>query len=106
MSDSATQHLTTTESPPEGPGTTAPPSATHEATRRSWLTSTFGGEMLAEFFGTFVLIAFGCGSVAVAVVGLPGSGREAVAFGPANWLIIAWGWGFGVVAGVYVSAGI
>jgi len=62
--------------------------------------------MLAEFFGTFVLIAFGCGSVAVAVVGLPGSGRQSVAFGAANWLIIAWGWGLGVVFGVYVCSGI
>ena len=44
-----------------------------------------------------MLILLGCGSVAVAVVGLPGSGRESVAFGAANWLIIAWGWGIGVV---------
>ncbi|HEX5113972.1 MAG TPA: MIP family channel protein [Pseudonocardiaceae bacterium] len=62
--------------------------------------------MLAEFFGTFILIAFGCGSVAVAVVGLPGSGRQEVAFGAANWLIIAFGWGFAVVMGVYACAGI
>ncbi|MFJ5227257.1 MIP/aquaporin family protein [Streptomyces sp. NPDC088400] len=62
--------------------------------------------MLAEFLGTFVLILLGCGSVAVAVVGLPGSGRQAVAFGPSNWLIIAWGWGLAVVFGVYVSGGV
>lgn len=65
-----------------------------------------GGEMLAEFLGTFVLILFGCGSVAVAVVALLGSGRQAVAFGPANWLIIAFGWGFGVVFGVYAAGGV
>ncbi|HEX3592981.1 MAG TPA: MIP family channel protein [Pseudonocardiaceae bacterium] len=62
--------------------------------------------MLAEFFGTFILIVLGCGSVAVAVVGLPGSGRQSVAFGAADWLIIAWGWGLGVVFGVYVCSGI
>ncbi|MGH3451864.1 MAG: MIP/aquaporin family protein, partial [Haloechinothrix sp.] len=36
----------------------------------------------------------------------PGSGRQADAFGPANWLIIAWGWGFAVAFGVYVAGGI
>lgn len=62
--------------------------------------------MLAEFLGTFVLILLGIGSVAVALVGLPGSGRQFVDFGPANWLIICWGWGFGVIFGVYVAGGI
>lgn len=64
------------------------------------------GEMLAEFLGTFVLILLGVGSVAVAVVGLPGSGRQTADFGPANWLIISWGWGLAVVFGVYVAGGI
>ncbi|WP_078900336.1 MIP/aquaporin family protein [Streptomyces sp. SBT349] len=62
--------------------------------------------MIAEFLGTFVLILLGCGSVAVAVVGLPGSGRQTGDFNAANWLIIAWGWGFGVVFGVFVAGGI
>jgi glycerol uptake facilitator protein len=62
--------------------------------------------MLAEFLGTFVLIMFGVGSVAVAVAGLPGSGRQTADFGPANWLIIAWGWGLAVVLGVYVAGGV
>ena len=70
------------------------------------LLAGLGGECLAEFLGTFVLIAFGCGSVAVAVAGLPGSGRQADAFGPANWLIIAFGWGFTVAFGVYISGGV
>jgi glycerol uptake facilitator protein len=56
--------------------------------------------------GTFVLILLGCGSVAVALVGLPGSGRQTGAFGPANWLIICLGWGLGVTFGVYVAGGI
>ncbi len=64
------------------------------------------GDMLAEFLGTFVLILLGVGSVAVAVAGLPGSGRQTVDFGPANWLIISWGWGLAVVFGVYVAGGI
>lgn len=74
--------------------------------RRRGYKEGVGGEMLAEFLGTFVLLLLGAGSVAVAVVGLPGSGRQAVEFGPANWLIIAWGWGFAVVFGVYVAGGI
>lgn len=70
------------------------------------MRKNIGGEMLAEFLGTAVLIMIGCGSVAVAVVGLPGSGRQAVAFAPANWLIITWGWGLAVVFGVYVAGGV
>ncbi|MTD59368.1 MIP/aquaporin family protein [Amycolatopsis pithecellobii] len=65
-----------------------------------------GGELLAEFLGTAVLILLGCGSVAVAVAGLPGSGRQVVDFGPSNWLIIAWGWAFAVMFGVYVAGGV
>ncbi|MEV5935652.1 MIP/aquaporin family protein [Streptomyces sp. NPDC093250] len=74
--------------------------------RRRGYKEGVGGEMLAEFLGTFVLLLLGAGSVAVAVVGLPGSGRQAVEFGPANWLIISWGWGLAVVFGVYVAGGI
>ncbi|MBY8878394.1 MIP family channel protein [Streptomyces sp. PLK6-54] len=62
--------------------------------------------MIAEFLGTFVVILLGCGSVAVSVVGLPGSGRQVEAFGAANWLIISWGWGFAVAFGVYIAGGI
>lgn len=74
--------------------------------RRPGYRAGIGGEMLAEFLGTFTLILFGCGSVAVAVAGLAGSGRQEGAFGPANWLIIAFGWGFAVVFGVYVAGGV
>lgn len=74
--------------------------------RRRGYREGIGGEMLAEFLGTFVLILLGIGSVAVAVVGLPGSGRQTADFGAANWLIISWGWGLAVVFGVYVAGGI
>lgn len=40
----------------------------------SRMRATTGGEMLAEFLGTAVLIMFGTGCVAVAVVGLPSRG--------------------------------
>ncbi|WP_019810703.1 MIP/aquaporin family protein [Saccharomonospora halophila] len=65
-----------------------------------------GGELLAEFLGTAVLLMFGAGSVAVALAGLPGSGRQVVDFGPANWLIIAFGWALAVAFGVYVAGGV
>ena len=74
--------------------------------RRRGYREGLGGEMIAEYLGTFVLILLGIGSVAVAVVGLPGSGRQVVPFGAPNWLIISWGWGLGVVVGVYVAGGI
>ncbi|WP_372461559.1 MIP/aquaporin family protein [Actinacidiphila acidipaludis] len=74
--------------------------------RRRSYPEGLGGEMIAEFLGTFVVILLGCGSVAVSVVGLPGSGRQVEAFGAANWLIISWGWGFAVAFGVYIAGGI
>ena len=62
--------------------------------------------MLAEFFGTFVLLLLGLGTCAVNVVGLPGSGRQTVPFGPDNWLINVFGWAFAVMLAAYVSGGI
>ncbi len=70
------------------------------------LRASLLGETMAEFFGTFVLILLGVGSVAVAVVGLPGSGRQPGPFGPADWIIVGFGWCFAVVFGVYVAGGI
>jgi glycerol uptake facilitator protein len=68
------------------------------------------GECLAEFLGTFVLIAFGCGVVAMAVAALPGSGRTegptTFFLGTGDWLLITWGWAMAVVFGVYVAGGV
>lgn len=68
------------------------------------------GECVAELLGTFVLIAFGCGSVAMAVAALPGSGRTegptTFFLGSGDWLLIAWGWAFAVAMGVYVAGGV
>ena len=68
------------------------------------------GECLAEFLGTFVLIMFGLGSVAMTVVALPGSGRTqgptTFFLGAGDWLLIAWGWALAVTFGVYVAGGI
>jgi len=65
-----------------------------------------GGETLAEFFGTFLLVLLGEGAIATTVVGLSGSGRRTGSFGSADWLIINWGWGLAVVFGVYVAGGV
>jgi len=51
------------------------------------------GELAAEFAGTMILILFGVGVVAQVVAGGLGDHDS-----------IAWGWGLGVVFGVYVAA--
>jgi len=56
------------------------------------------GELLAEFLGCVCLIAFGDGSVAMAVAALPGSGRAqtptTIFLAAGDWLLITWGWAF------------
>ncbi|WJH23725.1 MIP/aquaporin family protein [Pseudarthrobacter defluvii] len=68
------------------------------------------GELLAEFLGTFVLIAFGDGVVAMAVAALPGSGRAqtstTIFMAAGDWLLIAWGWALAVALAVYVAGGV
>ena len=66
------------------------------------------GELWAEFFGCFILIAFGDGVVAM-LWGLFGSGRTtssgALQSG-GDWLLIAWGWALAVTFAVYTVGGI
>lgn len=72
-----------------------------------WRTGLVG-EMSAEFLGVFIIILLGCGSVALALVGLVGSGRQQSpdVFGPANWVIITFGWGLAVTFAIYASGGV
>ncbi|HEU0028249.1 MAG TPA: MIP/aquaporin family protein [Ktedonobacterales bacterium] len=63
-----------------------------------------GGELLAEFLGTMVLLLFGDGVVAVVLLFLGFSGADTGA--TSSWLLINWGWGFAVMLGVYVAGAI
>jgi len=54
-------------------------------------------ELGAEFLGTFVLIVFGCGSVAQVLL----SGQQ-----NGEYLSINLGWGLGVVLGMYMAFGV
>jgi glycerol uptake facilitator protein len=71
---------------------------------------TVWGEFLSEYLGTFVLIAFGDGVVAMAVAALNQSGRAAtnhtIFLASGDWLLITWGWCMAVVLAIYVAGGI
>jgi glycerol uptake facilitator protein len=74
---------------------------------RSGFLKGLGGDWMAEFLGTMVLIAFGDGVVAMAVAALNQSGRGTKIFDASgDWLLITWGWAIAVVMGVYVAGGI
>src|ERR1700753_140838 len=68
------------------------------------------GELLSEFFGTFVLLAVGDGVGAMAVAALPGSGRASTPttsfLAAGDWLLITFGWAFAVAMGVWVAGGV
>jgi glycerol uptake facilitator protein len=75
--------------------------------RRVGWRATTAGELLAEGLGTFILICFGDGVVAMAVAALNQSGRGTQIFqASGDWLIIGWGWGFAVAFAVYTVGGI
>src|SRR5579885_718213 len=70
--------------------------------RPSPLHSGLYGEMIAEFFGTLVLILFGDGCVASFLLF-----NKISPFPFANtWLVIIWGWGLAVMLGIYVAGAI
>ena len=74
--------------------------------RLGWRQGT-AGELLAEYFGTFILICFGDGVVAMAVAALNQSGRgPAIFVASGDWLIITLGWAFAVTMAVYVAGGV
>lgn len=58
------------------------------------------GELIAEIFGTFILILLGDG--VVAQVGLAAR-LDSAAY---DWNTIVWGWGFAVLVAVYVAGGV
>jgi glycerol uptake facilitator protein len=77
------------------------------APQRTGWRATPAGEYLAECLGTFVLICFGDGVVAMAVAALNQSGRGSQIFAASgDWLIIGWGWGLAVAFAVYVAGGV
>jgi aquaglyceroporin related protein len=59
-------------------------------------------EPFAEFFGTFVMILFGCGSVAQVVLST-GQTTAPGGNGFGSYQSISWGWGLGVMLGIYVA---
>jgi glycerol uptake facilitator protein len=69
--------------------------------RRNTLTA----ELFAEFLGTFTLIIFGVGVVAMVVLGNGLPSQEGGSFF-GNFTTINFGWGFGVVMAVYVAGGV
>ena len=71
-----------------------------------WRAGTVG-ELVSEGLGTFILIAFGDGVVAMAVAALNQSGRGSEIFAASgDWLIIGFGWGLAVTFAVYVAGGV
>ena len=59
------------------------------------------GECSAEFFGTMLLILFGCGVVAQVVTG--GTPLSTAPGATGDYNSVAWGWGLGVTMAVFVA---
>ena len=74
--------------------------------RARWRATTVG-EYGSEFLGTFVLIMFGDGVVAMAVAALNQSGRGKLIFDASgDWLLIAFGWAIAVALAIWVAGGV
>jgi hypothetical protein len=73
-----------------------------KTSKKANMKITKSQEFISKFFGTMVLILFGCGSVAMAVLfgSQPPIPREVVKGGDTN---IVLGWGLAVVFGIYVA---
>jgi len=54
-------------------------------------------EFLAEFTGTFILVAFGTGAAAQSVLSFQNKG---------DFFSVDWGWGIGIILGALVSGGV
>ncbi|HEY6331897.1 MAG TPA: MIP family channel protein [Blastocatellia bacterium] len=81
-------------------------STAEKASVANWRTTVWG-EWLSEFLGTFVMISFGDGVVAMAVAALNQSGRGTMPFqASGDWLLITWGWALAVTVAVYVAGGV
>jgi glycerol uptake facilitator protein len=74
--------------------------------RARWRQTTVG-EYGSEYLGTFVLIMFGDGVVAMTVAALNQSDRGRLIFAASgDWMLIATGWAIAVALAVYVAGGI
>jgi len=81
-----------------------------QATQWDTLRAGLLGDLMGEFLGTFALIAFGDGVVAMAVAALNSSGRAqsatTVFLASGDWLLITWGWAIAVTMGIYIAGGV
>ena len=59
-------------------------------------------EPFAEFFGTFILVMFGDGSVAQVLMSA-GETSAPGGSGFGDYQSISWGWGIGIMLGIYVA---
>jgi glycerol uptake facilitator protein len=74
--------------------------------KKGW-RATVWGELVAEFLGVFILVTFGLGSVAMAIVGLTMTGRtQAIFNGAGDWLLITWAFFLAVAMAIYVAGGV